>query len=144
MIQIHATAICIDNHAVLLRGEPGCGKSDLALRLIDQGARLVADDRCDLDIRANQIIVSAPEALAGLLEVRGLGIIKIPAESFAPVALVVDLIGTGSISRMPEETLCNDFGPAIPYITLLAFEASCTSKIRMSLAIALGKQERIS
>lgn len=137
MIQIHATAVSINNHAVLIRGESGSGKSDLALRLIDQGAMLVADDRCDLDVSENQIIATAPKALVGMLEVRGLGIIQTPVERFAPVSLIVDLIQTGSIERLPEQAVCNDYGPTVAYITLYAFEASATAKVRLSLAIAL-------
>ena len=72
--QVHGTCIAIDGAGVLLRGPSGCGKSDLALRLIDGGAVLVADDRVSLEARAGDLVASAPDALAGLLEVRGVGI----------------------------------------------------------------------
>jgi len=145
--QIHATAIAIDAHAILIRGPSGCGKSDLALRMIDQGATLIADDRCDLDIRPDQVIVSSPDSIAGMIEIRGLGIIKTGAGQCAPVALIVDLVDSSDkvdIDRMPENSACNEYGPSIPIIRLASFEASTPAKIRMALAVAKGTLEKIS
>ena len=73
MEQIHATVIDIGGDGVLLRGPSGCGKSDLALRLIDAGARLVADDRAVLTLDGDRVMVTAPPEIAGLFEVRGQG-----------------------------------------------------------------------
>ncbi len=89
---VHATAIAIDGRAVLLRGASGSGKSDLALRLIDAGARLVADDQSELWRRGEAIIVRAPATIAGLLEVRGIGIVRLDALPEAPLALIADLV----------------------------------------------------
>src|SRR5260370_6745640 len=69
---IHATAVAIDGHAVLLRGPSGCGKSDLGLRLIDAGGRLVADDQSELWRRGDTLFVRAPATIGGLLENSGL------------------------------------------------------------------------
>src|SRR6185312_10220968 len=68
---LHATTVAIDGAAVLLRGPSGSGKSDLALRLIDAGARLVADDQSELRRVGEVVVVRAPDALRGLIEVRG-------------------------------------------------------------------------
>ena len=76
MVQVHATCIDVDGVGVLLRGPPGSGKSDLALRLISDGARLVADDRAELTVDSGQITVSPPSEIAGLIEVRGLGVLR--------------------------------------------------------------------
>ena len=76
--QVHATCVSLYGAGLIIRGPSGAGKSDLALRLIDRGARLVADDRVDLLVSDNGVIARAPETLAGLLEVRGLGILRVP------------------------------------------------------------------
>ncbi|TMJ62451.1 MAG: serine/threonine protein kinase [Alphaproteobacteria bacterium] len=68
-VLVHASAIAIDGRAVLLRGPSGAGKSDLALRLIDGGARLVADDQVELRRAGERVLVTAPAAIAGLIEV---------------------------------------------------------------------------
>src|SRR5215203_5858792 len=88
---VHATAVAIEGRAVLLRGPSGAGKSDLALRLIDAGARLVSDDQSALSRRGEVLIVAAAPAIAGLFEARGLGIVRLDALPEAPVALIADL-----------------------------------------------------
>lgn len=147
-MQVHGTAVSIEAqgnfNGILIRGEAGSGKSDLALRLMDQGALLIADDRCDLDIRDDQVIVSAPDTISGLLEVRGLGIVKIGAEPCLPINLIVDLVNPEDIERMPEKLTCDDYGPAIAYIRLHAFEPSAPAKIRLALGIASGKLELLT
>ena len=100
-ILLHATAVAIDGQAVLLRGPSGSGKSDLALRLIDAGARLVADDQSELQRRGDVLLVRAPATIAGLFEVRGLGILRLDALAEAPVALIADLVPADRIERMP-------------------------------------------
>ena len=100
-ILLHATAVAIDGQAVLLRGPSGSGKSDLALRLIDAGARLVADDQSELSRRGDVLIVRAPAPIAGLIEVRGLGILRLDALGEAPVVLIAELVPADRIERMP-------------------------------------------
>src|SRR6266851_2230729 len=99
-ILLHATAVAIDGRGVLLRGASGAGKSDLALRLIDAGARLIADDQSELHRRGDSIIVRAPATIAGLVEVRGIGIIRLDALAEAPVALIVDLVPPEALERL--------------------------------------------
>ncbi len=98
---IHASAVLIGAKAVLIRGASGAGKSRLALALIEAGktgalpfARLVADDRVHVEACAGRLLVRPAEALAGLLEVRGLGIRRLTYEAVAVAALVVDLAAT--------------------------------------------------
>jgi serine kinase of HPr protein (carbohydrate metabolism regulator) len=94
---IHATAVLVGAKAVLIQGEPGSGKSRLALRLLETAgrelpfARLVGDDRVYLESRAGRLIVRAPEELAGLLEIRGTGIVRVAFEPAAIVGLVIEL-----------------------------------------------------
>jgi HPr kinase/phosphorylase len=130
---VHATAVAIDGRAVLLRGPPGCGKSDLALRLIDGGARLIADDQALLLRREGHILVRAPATIAGLLEVRGVGILRLDLLEDAPLALVVDLVPAAEVERLPEPRCETIFGLAIPLLALAPFEASAAAKLRLAL-----------
>ena len=132
-ILVHATAVAIEGNSVLLRGPPGAGKSDLALRLIDGGAQLVADDQAELHRAAERILVRSPTAIAGLLEVRGIGIVRVGAPAGAPLALLVDLVSPEEVERLPEPRLEEVLGLAIPLITLAAFEASAAAKIRIAV-----------
>ena len=133
MEQIHATVIDINGDGVLLRGPSGCGKSDLALRLIDAGARLVADDRTDLAISDGRVFASAPAGLSGLIEVRGVGIVSMAALEKTPLALAVDLVGAADVERMPEPAKTDILGLALLLIRLAPFEASAPAKVRAAL-----------
>jgi HPr kinase/phosphorylase len=130
---IHATAVAIDGRAVLLRGASGSGKSDLALRLIDAGARLVADDQSDLRRQGAVLIVRAPATIAGLIELRGIGIMRLDALSEAPVALIADLVPADDVERLPARRSEAILGLAIPRIVMAPFEASAAAKLRLAL-----------
>jgi serine kinase of HPr protein (carbohydrate metabolism regulator) len=130
---VHATAVAIDGGAVLLRGPPGCGKSDLALRLIEGGARLIADDQAVLQREKNRVIVRAPATIAGLIEVRGVGIVRLDTFPEAPLALVVDLVPAAQVERLPEPRCETVLGLAVPLIALAPFEASAAAKLRFAL-----------
>ena len=143
-MQIHATVVSIDGHGVVLRGDSGSGKSDLALRLIGGGAVLVADDRCDLSSTETDVIASPPKEIAGLLEVRGLGVYRFEYRKDASVRLVVDMVEAGSIERLPVATGCDEWGPEIPAIRLDPFPASAVDKVRLALRQAIGDVDCIS
>lgn len=146
---IHATAVRlpvytapfdagIGDHgvAVVLRGPSGSGKSDLALRLIARyRATLIADDQVMLRAPAQHVLCEAPAALAGLIEVRGLGLLKLETHTGVPLALVVDLVARDEVPRLPPEesvTLCNI---AVPRLKLHAFDDSTLDKIIAALAV---------
>ncbi len=131
-VLVHATAVAIEGAAVLLRGPPGAGKSDLALRLIDAGARLVADDQVELKRVGAQVLARAPAAIAGLIEVRGLGIARVDAIEEAPLALIVDLVPPATVERLPEDRTEDVLGLAIPLLALAPFEASAPAKLRLA------------
>jgi HPr kinase/phosphorylase len=126
----HGTAIAIDGEALLLRGPPGAGKSDLALRLIDGGARLVADDQTELRRRGERIWVRAPAVIVGLIEVRGIGVLRFEAVEEAPLALLVDLVPRAAVERLPEAAVETVLGLAIRRFALAPFEASAAAKLR--------------
>jgi len=105
---VHASAVLVGTRALLIRGPAGSGKSRLALRLIEAArsgllpfARLVADDRVRLEACHGRLLARAPEALAGLIEVRGLGIRRIAHEPLAVVGTVVDLAAPDA-ERLPD------------------------------------------
>jgi HPr kinase/phosphorylase len=134
MLQIHATCVAIGDDAVLLCGPSGSGKSDLALRLIDDGGRLVADDRVVLTRQDGGILTAAaPRELRGLLEVRGIGILRLDALASAKVALVVDLVAPGDVERQPEACQADFLGIRRPLRRLAPFEVSTAAKIRLAL-----------
>ena len=130
---LHATAVAIEGRAVLLRGASAAGKSDLALRLIDAGARLVADDQSELFRRGDALIVRAPATIAGLLEVRGIGIVRLNALAEAPVALLVDLVPAETLERLPARRSERILGLGLPLIAVAPLEASAAAKLRLAL-----------
>ncbi len=99
-----ASAVAIDGRAVLIEGPPGSGKSSLALALIERGAGLIGDDAVTLTAKAGRLIASAPPNIAGLLEVRGVGLAALPLAPPAPVALILTLGGPPA-ERLPEAPL---------------------------------------
>jgi len=138
MLVVHATCVDVDGVAVLLRGPSATGKSDLALRLIDDGAKLVADDQVQLSAVRGELIASAPAQLSGKIEVRGLGIFELDEARLSPrsrVALVADLGPSGGVSRLPHRTTCRLDTIDIPLIALAPFEASSAAKIRLALKL---------
>ena len=129
---VHATAIAIEGDAILLRGPPGAGKSDLALRLIEDEARLIADDQALLRRADNHVLVRAPAAIAGLIEVRGVGILRVDCLDEAPLALVVDLVPSAEVERIPDNRFEVVLGLPIRLIALAPFEVSAAAKLRLA------------
>jgi len=119
--------------AVLLRGPPGSGKSDVALRLIDGGGILVADDRVVLEASGGAVYASPPAPIAGLIEVRGIGVLRTGHMGRARLGLVVDLIAT-PVPRLPEPGVCRIEGHDFPLLSLVPYEASTPAKIRLAAA----------
>jgi serine kinase of HPr protein (carbohydrate metabolism regulator) len=135
---VHATAVAIGGRAVLLRGPSGSGKSDLALRLIDAGARLVADDRSELRRDGDALMIRAPATIAGLIEARGIGIVRVESLPTAPLSLIVDLVAAEAVERLPEPRCETILGLSIPLIALAPFEASAPAKLRLALDALAG------
>ena len=139
MIRVHGTSVALDGDGVLLRGPSGCGKSDLALRLIDSGAQLVADDQTELRLEDGDIAMSAPAIIAGQIEVRGIGLLRVPCVASAPLRMVVDLVSSAEIERMPEPSACTLLGRSVPRLALAPFEATVAAKLRLALrTVPLG------
>lgn len=146
---VHGTCVAIsgDNELLkgaLLRGAPGSGKSDLALRFISQfggertstaGARLVSDDQVLLICEGDTLLASPPGTIAGRLEVRGLGIVEMDHHAQAPLAVIVDLVSEDEVPRLPPDPLpCEDvLGVRVPVLKLNPFELSSPVKLKMAL-----------
>jgi HPr kinase/phosphorylase len=143
---VHATCVSLNGQGVLIRGRPGSGKSELALRLIDMpgyGAgedvfrgRLVADDQVRVEAKAGALWASPPEALQGLLELRGQGLLALPFAAEAKLALIVDLVPAGELERLPEpEALKAEIaGVSLPRIPLDGREPAAPAVIRAVLS----------
>jgi hypothetical protein len=134
---VHASCVAIAGRGVLLTGKSGSGKSDLALRLIDGGARLVADDRTLLSVAKGRLRARAPASIKGLLEIRGLGIVAFAPRAGVEIALVVRLGREGA--RLPAARIYHLPAPLkgakpVPVIALDARFASTPAKIRAALA----------
>ena len=129
---IHATCVAIRGAGVLIAGASGAGKSDLALRLLARGAMLVADDYTLLSTVDGRLIASVPATIAGMIEVRGLGLVAMPYRDAVPVALLVAL--GGAVERLPERLGERRIaGLAVPVLPLAGFEASAPIKLELAL-----------
>ena len=137
---VHATTVAIGGRAVLLRGPSGSGKSALAQRLIDAGALLVADDQSQLSRDGATILVRAPGPIAGLIEARGVGIVRVDALPVARLALIADLVAPERVERLPEPSSETILGLAIPLVAVAPFEASAPVKLRLALGAATGDE----
>jgi RNase adaptor protein for sRNA GlmZ degradation len=127
---VHATAVARGQDGVLLLGPPGAGKSDLALRLVAAGWRLVADDRVVVRAEAGQLVASAPPTLAGQLEVRGLGIVPEPTAP-AIIRLALDL--GQPPERVPAPAQFEAAGLAVPLIGFDPVGASAVHRVTRAL-----------
>ena len=128
---LQASCVAVDGHAVMIEGEPGSGKSSLALALIDRGARLIGDDGVTLSISDGVITASPPPNIAGKIEIRHVGITDMPATS-APLALIIRLAETAP--RLVEPAAKRDIlGVAIPALTLPAHDPALVLRTEYAL-----------
>jgi serine kinase of HPr protein (carbohydrate metabolism regulator) len=139
---LHGTAIALGDRAVLLRGPSGAGKSDLALRAMaanlapfaDRSFQLVGDDQVMVLRAGGGLMVNAHPKLAGLIEVRGLGILPVAHLPEAGLVLVADLVAGGDIERLPDPWPVTDvLGVPVPVMRIAPFEASAPLKLALAL-----------
>ncbi len=114
---VQASAVAIDGQALLIEGDPGSGKSSLALVLIERGAQLIGDDGVTLTRDGEQIIASPPPNITGKLEIRGVGIVDLPTDS-APLALILTLAGDAPRYREVADSrdLLGCAVPVLPFV----------------------------
>lgn len=148
-VNIHATCVRLAkagaalgapaSAGILILGPSGSGKSDLALRLMERGALLVADDRTELFVERGRLCARAPKRIAGYIEVRGLGIIELPHAAKTRIAIAVKL--TRDSVRMPvhqhykpPQSLRSALAARPPLIAFDPFETSAPAKIAAAAA----------
>lgn len=140
---LHATCVALDELGVLILGPPGSGKSDLALRLIDQPgsgtsgrlrvAQLVSDDQVLISRSGDALLASAPREIHGKLEVRGLGIVTLPVRGTVQLVLAVRLDAVSSIERMPDREAFEVLGIALPMVRIDPTQPSAPARLRAAL-----------
>jgi serine kinase of HPr protein (carbohydrate metabolism regulator) len=143
---VHGTCVALGRRAALLRGPPGSGKSDLALRFLFLSRRgraaleapiLVADDQVRLVNDGSRLLASPLESIRGRIEVRGIGIVPVKSISEAELVLVVDLVEMAATERLPgwdDKARLN--GIDLPLLRLAPFENSAPIKLALALAHA--------
>ena len=138
MENLHATAVSLQEKGILLQGPPGAGKSTLALRLIDEGAVLISDDRTLLRQAGGEIILEAPSAIAGMLEIRGFGLARLPHVR-APLVMAVDLRPVPEKGeRLPDADFIDILGQPVRRFAVDPFAADACARIRFMLRAALN------
>lgn len=144
---IHATSLAIGGHGVLIMGPSGAGKSDLALRLIDRGARLISDDYTIVSPGDDSLMLSAPANIAERMEIRHLGIIDmrvIGLDLMAPAGVVLARLAVqleDRPERMPQpDAMMTLAGRRIPLVILAGLEASAPIKVEWALRLLLGNE----
>lgn len=145
---VFGTCVAISGHdldvrGALLRGAPGSGKSDLALRFISLfgggtsrvGAYLVSDDQVLLSREGDTLLARPPCTIAGRLEVRGIGIVEVDHRDQTPLAVIIDLVNADEVPRIPADPPpCEDIlGVCVPVLKLNPFEHSSPVKLKLAL-----------
>ena len=146
---VHGTCVALGGRGVLLRGVPGSGKSDLALRFISQFgagaggdtpiASLVADDQVLLTRIGDGVQARAPRTIRGRMEVRGIGIVDAAYEKTSSLVLIADLVAAEDVPRLPDFPLPyeNVHGVALPVLKMYPFEISAPVKLKLALTGSL-------
>lgn len=130
MQRFHATCVALEGCGVLLTGPSGSGKSDLALRLIERGGILVADDQVEVSVEAGQLIARPPLALRGLIEARYIGPLSV---AYSESAVLRVILIPGTPERYPEPQTASLLDIKLPQLQLPYLEASTPIKIALWL-----------
>lgn len=125
-VNIHACAVVLRDRGIVIAGEPGAGKTQLALALICRAGaggafgRLVSDDQVFLSVHHGRLLCVAPKTIAGLVEVRGIGPCPVGHEPGVPLDLLVRLVARNAAERFPEQQTEELLGCAVPVLKLAA------------------------
>ncbi len=142
MTLVHGTCVEINGTGILIQGPSGSGKSDLAIRLIDSGARLVSDDQTYITEAVGKLIAASPAQISGVMEVRGIGLICVETRSEAPIGLIIELVDRAAVPRlpMPNSKALIDTTPYIhiPVYRLHAFDSSSPTKVHLAVKVIQG------
>ena len=130
--KIHSTSVVIEDLGILIRGQSGSGKSDLALRLIDSGATLISDDLTICKKIGDYLYLYPHPKTKGLLEVREIGIMTVPYIENIKLTLVVELVEE-EFERIPRMMSCSILGIKFPKIKIFGKSSSAVAKIKIKL-----------
>jgi HPr kinase/phosphorylase len=143
-ICLHGTCVSVNGEGVLILGEPGTGKSDLALRLIDEPGfgvsdslmrcMLISDDQVIITRHDNRLIASAPANISGKLEIRGLDIVTLATQSSVHLSLVVRLQSYSAIDRHPDHATFDILGLVLPLVEIDGNSPSAPARLRAALS----------
>jgi HPr kinase/phosphorylase len=140
---VHASAVRVGDRGVLIRGKSGAGKSSLLLALLSarEGAILIADDRVHLAAASGRVLAAVPAAIAGQMEIRGVGIVEKPHVSPAPIDLVVDLLPLAECPRLPDGDAARAVlaGIAVPRIFIAIGAHDGVPRVLAALARSAGE-----
>ena len=139
----YGTAVAYQGLGVFIQGASGSGKSDLALRLIDDDADLISDDQVVIKVVGHKLQLLPPDNIAGLIEVRGFGVVKLKSVREIPLCLVIKVDPNKQLKRMPR--MKNELIKRIPVpvIHINPFESSAIAKIKIALNYLDNKIELI-
>lgn len=129
-----ATCVAIDGRGVLIEGPPGCGKSALALALIDRGARLVGDDGIMLEQAGTSILAHPHPNTRGLLEIRNLGLVSLDVCEKVAVSLLIT-IGAAAPRFIDTTTVIERLGVALPSVSIWPDPAPQALKVEHALRL---------
>ena len=142
-ICLHGTCVSVNGDGVLILGEPGAGKSDLALRLIDEPGygvseslmrgKLISDDQVIITRDEDKLIASAPSNISGKLEIRGLDIVTLATQPSVSLSLVVKLQTRSGIERLPDHGTFDILGIALPLVEIDGNSHSAPARLRAAL-----------
>ena len=130
--KFHSTSVVIEDLGILIRGQSGIGKSDLALRLIDSGATLISDDLTICKKNGDYLYLHPHSSTKGLLEVREIGIMTVPYVENIKLTLVGELVEQ-EFERIPRTMSCNILGIKFPKIKIFGKNSSAVAKIKIKL-----------
>ena len=135
MERVYGTCVALVGEAILFRGPSGSGKSDLALRVIEAGGKLVADDQTILTREGNRLVATCPDSISGQLEIRGIGIVPVETVHRAPLSLVLDMVPPEQVERFPKPGYCRYLDVTVPMLPFAPFEVAATAKVRLALSM---------
>ncbi len=142
-MRLHATTVAVENHALVIQGSAASGKSSLALHLIESfGAHLISDDQTYFYAHEGKVYAHPPENLQGLLEVRGLGILRIPYRAPVPVGVCVQLLPQPDVERLPINHTISLCGQDFSLYKLAEHNPMTALHSVYALRLALGQIER--
>jgi len=136
---LHGSCVALGEAGILLLAPPGGGKSDLALRLLGQGALLVADDQVEVSMDGAALMAAPPAALAGRLEVRGLGLLEGLGWVRARLVLAVELVPRAAVPLLPEPARWTALGRSLPLLRLDGRAPSAPDVLRRALDALAGR-----